>query len=177
MPDVSRDPDVAAVLKAGEMVPVYNLNPAKLGVFNVGVVDRSDTTNDTLYTGFEASFNAQTPGRRDAVRQLDHGAHAAAVVRQRRQPERSDDDRTVQPDRRHHRRGRAVGRPLTAIRRSSTTRSSRSSSSQETTRSRTRIDYRCGPAELRRSGAHHYLGAGGQRCSRTASARRPRRSS
>ena len=62
MPDVSRDPDVAAVLKAGEMVPVYNLNPAKLSVFNVGVVDRSDTTNDTLYTGFEASFNARLPG-------------------------------------------------------------------------------------------------------------------
>ena len=62
MPDVSRDPDVAAVLKAGEMVPVYNLNPAKLTVFNVGVVDRSDTTNDTLYTGFESSFNARLPG-------------------------------------------------------------------------------------------------------------------
>ncbi len=62
MPDVSRDPDVAAVLKAGEMVPVYNLNQAKLGVFNVGVVDRSDTTNDTLYTGFEASFNVRLPG-------------------------------------------------------------------------------------------------------------------
>ena len=62
MPDVSRDPDVAAVLKAGDMVPVYNLNPAKLSVFNVGVVDRSDTTNDTLYTGFEASFNARLPG-------------------------------------------------------------------------------------------------------------------
>lgn len=62
MPDVSRDPDVAAVLKAGEMVPVYNLNPAKLGVFNIGVVDRSDTTNDTLYTGFEASFNTRLPG-------------------------------------------------------------------------------------------------------------------
>ena len=62
MPDVSRDPDVAAVLKAGEMVPVYNLNPAKLTVFNVGVVDRSDTTNDTLYTGFEASFSARLPG-------------------------------------------------------------------------------------------------------------------
>jgi hypothetical protein len=44
------------------MVPVYNLNQAKLGVFNVGVVDRSDTTNDTLYTGFEASFNVRLPG-------------------------------------------------------------------------------------------------------------------
>jgi hypothetical protein len=62
MPDVSRDPDVAAVLKATDMVPVYNLNPAKLSVFNIGVVDRSDTTNDTLYTGFEASFNARLPG-------------------------------------------------------------------------------------------------------------------
>ena len=112
MPDVSRDPDVAAVLKAGDMVPVYNLNPAKLGVFNVGVVDRSDTTNDTLYTGFEAIVQREAPGRRDAVRQLDDGPHAAAVVRQRRQPERPDDDRTVQPDRRHHRRGCAVRRPL-----------------------------------------------------------------
>ena len=62
MPDVSKDPDVAAVLKATDMVPVYNLNPAKLSVFNIGVVDRSDTTNDTLYTGFEASFNARLPG-------------------------------------------------------------------------------------------------------------------
>ena len=62
MPDVSRDPDVAAVLKAGELVPVYNLNPAKQGVFNVGVVDRSDTENRTLYTGFEASFNTRLPG-------------------------------------------------------------------------------------------------------------------
>ena len=44
------------------MVPVYNLNPAKLTVFNIGVVDRSDTTNDTLYTGFEVSFNARLPG-------------------------------------------------------------------------------------------------------------------
>jgi hypothetical protein len=60
--DVSRDPDVAAVLKATDTVPLYNLNPAKLGVFNTGVVDRSDTTNDTLYTGFEASFNARLPG-------------------------------------------------------------------------------------------------------------------
>jgi carboxypeptidase family protein len=62
MPDVSRDPDVASVLKASDTVPLYNLNPAKLTVYNVGVVDRSDTTNDTLYTGVEASFNARLPG-------------------------------------------------------------------------------------------------------------------
>lgn len=62
MPDVSRDPDVSAVLKASDTVPLHNLNPAKLSVFNIGVVDRSDTTNDTLYTGFEASFNARLPG-------------------------------------------------------------------------------------------------------------------
>jgi hypothetical protein len=62
MPDVSRDPDVAAVLRAGEMVPIYNLNLAKFPLFNIGVVDRSDTTNDTLYTGFEASFNTRLPG-------------------------------------------------------------------------------------------------------------------
>ncbi len=62
MPDVSRDPDVAAVLKAGEMVPVYNLKPEKFSVFNVGVVDRSDTSNETRYSGFEVSFNARLVG-------------------------------------------------------------------------------------------------------------------
>ena len=61
-PDVSRDPDVAAVIRPGDMVTIYNLKREKLSVFNVGVVDRSDTTNEMLYTGFEASFNTRLPG-------------------------------------------------------------------------------------------------------------------
>jgi hypothetical protein len=62
MPDVSRDPDVARVLnKLPQTITMYNLNPAKLTQFGVGVVDRSDTKNETLYTGFEASFNTRMP--------------------------------------------------------------------------------------------------------------------
>lgn len=63
LPDVARDPEVASVMSAQpQTVTVYNLNPAKATVFNVGVVDRSDTDNRTLYTGFEASFTARLPG-------------------------------------------------------------------------------------------------------------------
>jgi hypothetical protein len=62
MPDVSRDPEVVAVLsKLPQTVTVYNLNLAKLPQFGVGVVDRSDTKNATVYTGFEASFNTRLP--------------------------------------------------------------------------------------------------------------------
>ena len=61
-PDVSRDPEVAAVIDPNELITVYNLNPAKATVFNVGVVDRSDTSNETLYTGVEANFSARLPG-------------------------------------------------------------------------------------------------------------------
>ncbi|MCM3879225.1 MAG: hypothetical protein ND807_03865, partial [Vicinamibacterales bacterium] len=63
MPDVSKDPDVAEVIATiPQTVTVYNLNPAKATVFNVGLVDRSDTQNVTLYNGFEASFSARLPG-------------------------------------------------------------------------------------------------------------------
>lgn len=65
MPDVSRDPEVAAVLaKLPQTVTMYNLNKAKFdtGAFGTNVVDRSDTKNSTVYTGFEASFNTRLPG-------------------------------------------------------------------------------------------------------------------
>jgi Carboxypeptidase regulatory-like domain len=62
LPDVSRDPEVVAVLaKLPQTFTVYNLNSAKLSQFGVNVVDRSDTKNETLYTGFEASFNTRLP--------------------------------------------------------------------------------------------------------------------
>ena len=62
LPDVSRDPEVAAVLsRLPQTMTMYNLSMAKLPLFGVGVVDRSDTKNETLYTGFEASFNTRLP--------------------------------------------------------------------------------------------------------------------
>ena len=63
LPDVSRDPEVAAVLaRLPQTVTVYNLNSPKQSLFGVNVVDRSDTKNATFYSGFEASFNTRLPG-------------------------------------------------------------------------------------------------------------------
>jgi hypothetical protein len=60
--DINRDPDVAAVVDPNSSITLYNLSAAKGGVFNTGVIDSSDTDNQTQYTGFEASFNARLPG-------------------------------------------------------------------------------------------------------------------
>ena len=60
--DISRDPDVAAVLDANEMITVYNLNQAKNSVFGQGLVDMSAEQDRSLYTGFETSFSARLPG-------------------------------------------------------------------------------------------------------------------
>jgi hypothetical protein len=60
--DIRRDADVAAVLNPDAMITLYNLSAAKGGSFNSGVVDSSDTDNETLYTGFEAAFNTRLPG-------------------------------------------------------------------------------------------------------------------
>jgi hypothetical protein len=62
MPNVSRDPDVAAVLDANEMITVYNLVQAKNSVFGQGLVDVSANEDRSLYTGFETSFSARLPG-------------------------------------------------------------------------------------------------------------------
>jgi hypothetical protein len=62
MPDVSRDPDVAAVLDPNEMITVYNLLQAKNSVFGQGLVDMSANQDRSLYTGFETSFSARLPG-------------------------------------------------------------------------------------------------------------------
>ena len=60
--DISRDPDVAAVLDPNEMITVYNLNQAKNSVYGQGLIDRSANENRSLYTGVEASFSARLPG-------------------------------------------------------------------------------------------------------------------
>ena len=175
MPDVSRDPDVAAVLKAGDMVPVYNLNPAKLGVFNVGVVDRSDTTNDTLYTGFEASFSARLPGGAMLFGSwtMDHTLQRWC----------DNDDNPNGPTTTGQFNPTAAttgvdaplgGRYCDQTR--STTRSSTSSSSRETTPSRTTST---SGAVMQSYGGQERIitGRRKRRVSRTGSARRPRRSS
>ncbi len=79
--EISRDPDVAAVLDPNEMITVYNLNQAKNSVYGQGLVDRSANDNRSLYTGFEASFSAQTAWRRDDVRKLDGGKERLGVLR------------------------------------------------------------------------------------------------
>jgi hypothetical protein len=61
MPAVT-DPAVAAVLDPNEMITMYNLNLAKNGVYNQGLVDRSSDHDRSLYTGFEASFSARLIG-------------------------------------------------------------------------------------------------------------------
>ena len=176
MPDVSRDPDVAAVLKAGEMVPVYNLNPAKLGVFNVGVVDRSDTTNDTLYTGFEASFNARLPGGAMLFGSwtMDHTLQRWC----------DNDDNPNGPTTTGQFNPTAattgVDAPLGG-RYCDQTAFNYPFIHEFKLAGKLHVPLRprhgCGDAELRRPGAHHFLGAGSRRGSRTGSARRPRRSS
>ena len=60
--NINRDPDVAEVVDPNSSVTVYNLNPLKGPVFNTGVLDSSDTDNETKYTGFEASFSTRLPG-------------------------------------------------------------------------------------------------------------------
>ena len=60
--DISRDPDVAAVLDPNEMITVYNLNQAKNSVYGQGLIDQSANENRSLYTGVEASFSARLPG-------------------------------------------------------------------------------------------------------------------
>jgi hypothetical protein len=60
--DISRDPDVAAVLDPNEMITVYNLLQAKNSVFGQGLVDRSANADRSLYTGFETSFSTRLPG-------------------------------------------------------------------------------------------------------------------
>jgi hypothetical protein len=55
--NISRDPDVAAVLNQNEVLTLYNLNLASNAAFNQSMVDRSSSENKSLYTGMEASFS------------------------------------------------------------------------------------------------------------------------
>ena len=60
--NIIRDPEVAAVVDETSSITLYNLASSKGTSFNTGVIDSSDTENETLYTGFEASFSTRLPG-------------------------------------------------------------------------------------------------------------------
>jgi hypothetical protein len=62
MPDVSRDPEVAAVLNQSEMVTVYNLRPAKLPVYSVQQRDKTNPDYESTYNGFDLALTARTAG-------------------------------------------------------------------------------------------------------------------
>ena len=76
---------VANPLGNGEMITLFNLNPAKAGLVQAAGRRNSDI-NRTIYDGFEVSFNARLPQRRDRVRRLeqrphDHGQPAISTIR------------------------------------------------------------------------------------------------
>ena len=52
---------VANPLGNGEMLTLFNLNPAKAGLYSKQLVDINSTVNRTIYDGFEVSFNARLP--------------------------------------------------------------------------------------------------------------------
>jgi hypothetical protein len=54
---------VANPLGNGEMITLFNLNPAKSGQYASQLVDVNSNTNRTIYDGFELSFNARLPHR------------------------------------------------------------------------------------------------------------------
>jgi hypothetical protein len=60
--EISRDPDVAAVLDPNETITAYNLLQTKNSVYGQGLVDISGNQDKSLYTGFEASFSARLTG-------------------------------------------------------------------------------------------------------------------
>lgn len=59
MPSFSNDPTLAGLLDQGEVLTIYNLNPARRGVYGE-IVDRNGS-NNSLYDGVETSFTARLP--------------------------------------------------------------------------------------------------------------------
>ncbi len=92
-PDVSRDATLDGVIP-NEPLTVYNLNPAKRSVFNSAQVDKN-VDDQSIYNGFDLSFNARLRGRHHAVRQLDDGAKCVGLLFERRQSERTADCRPL----------------------------------------------------------------------------------
>lgn len=51
----------ASPLGNGEMITLFNLNPAKAGLYASNLTDVNSDTNRTIYDGFEISFTARLP--------------------------------------------------------------------------------------------------------------------
>ena len=125
--DISRDPDVAAVLDANEMITVYNLNQAKNSVYGQGLVDRSANENRSLYTGVEASFSARLPGGAMMFGSWTAEKNVSVFCESDDNPNGPPTGRPVSGAQRR------AGRPLLRSARSSTCRSCTSSSWRATT--------------------------------------------
>ena len=52
---------VANPLGNGENITMFNLNPAKAGLYSKQLIDVNSDINRTIYDGFEFSFNARLP--------------------------------------------------------------------------------------------------------------------
>jgi Carboxypeptidase regulatory-like domain len=54
---------VANPLGTGEMITLFNLNPAKAGFYASNLIDINSSINRTIYDGYEVSFTARLPKR------------------------------------------------------------------------------------------------------------------
>jgi hypothetical protein len=61
-PDVSRDPEVAAIVSPGQLVTIYNLNRAKLPVYTSQQRDKTLPDLSSTYNGFDFALNARLAG-------------------------------------------------------------------------------------------------------------------
>jgi hypothetical protein len=59
MPDVSRDPEVAAILPAGQMVTIYNLRGDKLPFYTSQQRDKTNPDYRSTYNGFDLALSAR----------------------------------------------------------------------------------------------------------------------
>jgi hypothetical protein len=60
--DMSRDPDVAAIAPAGQLVTIYNLRPAKLPVYTSQQRDKTNPDISSVYNGFDLAATARMAG-------------------------------------------------------------------------------------------------------------------
>ena len=60
--DISRDPEVAAIVSPGQLVTIYNLQPAKLPVYTSQQRDKTMSDLSSVYNGFDLAMTARTPG-------------------------------------------------------------------------------------------------------------------
>ncbi len=73
VPDVSNDPDVAAVIDPNEIITVYNLNPAKRSVYGAALLDANSqgqlgpSQDQSIYNALEANVEARGANGRAVV--------------------------------------------------------------------------------------------------------------